>query len=69
GVQVLRRRLLAQARGRVLEVAVGTGRNLRHYPPHCTITALDFSLPMLREAKRRVAAHRCRAALHLMDAE
>ena len=31
GVRKLRRRLLQRASGRVLEVAIGTGKNLRYY--------------------------------------
>lgn len=34
GMAKLRRRLLAQARGAVLEIGAGTGLNLRHYPAH-----------------------------------
>lgn len=33
GMARLRRRLLADARGAVLEIGAGTGLNLRHYPP------------------------------------
>lgn len=57
GLRRLRRRLLQQASGRVLEVAVGTGKNLRFYPEGCRITALDVSPKMLGIARRR-AAHR-----------
>jgi ubiquinone/menaquinone biosynthesis C-methylase UbiE len=32
GMRSRRRRLLAEARGRVLEIGAGTGLNLRHYP-------------------------------------
>jgi SAM-dependent methyltransferase len=34
GMARLRRRLLAEARGKVLEIGAGTGLNLRHYPAH-----------------------------------
>src|SRR5262245_34305613 len=37
GVRKLRQRLLRRASGQVLEVAVGTGKNLRHYPDGCRI--------------------------------
>ena len=39
----LRRRLLHRASRRVLQVAVGTGKNLRYYPEGCQITAVDLS--------------------------
>lgn len=44
----------ARASGRVLEVAIGTGRNLAHYPPGVTITGVELSPRML--ALARVAA-------------
>ncbi len=50
----LRRRQLARARGRVLEIGAGTGANLPHYPD--AIEALTVSEPneaMLRRARRR----------------
>lgn len=42
-----------QAAGRVLEVAVGTGRNFPFYPPGVRLTAVDFSPAMLAVARRR----------------
>jgi ubiquinone/menaquinone biosynthesis C-methylase UbiE len=47
--------LTARARGRVLEVAVGTGRNLPHYPVDVTLTGVDLSPRMLAVARRRAA--------------
>ena len=55
GVRSLRRRLLHQASGKVLEVAVGTGKNLRYYPDGCQVTAVDVSREMLRIARKRAA--------------
>jgi ubiquinone/menaquinone biosynthesis C-methylase UbiE len=49
----LRARLLASARGRVLEVAAGTGSNLRWYPAGVNLTAVDLSPAMLSKARRR----------------
>lgn len=50
-----RKKLTAQARGHVLEVAVGTGRNIPYYnTKQCaTVTLLDSSGPMLAVAKRK----------------
>lgn len=56
GMVSWRRRLLARARGRVLEVAVGTGRNLEHYPDGCRIVGLDGSRGMLERARGRGAS-------------
>lgn len=52
GIKNLRRRLFRQASGQVLEIAVGTGRNLRHYPKACRITGVDFSPAMLEIARK-----------------
>ena len=51
----LRRKLLAGAKGRVLEIGVGTGRSLAHYPPVDELVVADPSEPMLRRARRRAA--------------
>jgi ubiquinone/menaquinone biosynthesis C-methylase UbiE len=46
----------AQARGAVLEVAVGTGLNLAFYPPDVSITGVDLSRAMLDITGRRADA-------------
>jgi ubiquinone/menaquinone biosynthesis C-methylase UbiE len=43
----------AQATGRVLEVAIGTGRNLAFYPPEVHLTGLEFSPAMQAIARER----------------
>ena len=53
GVSRLRRRLLRRATGKILEVAVGTGKNLAYYPRDCRIIAGDLSNEMLNIARRR----------------
>lgn len=42
-----------QAVGDVLEVAVGTGLNLAHYPPDVKLTGVEFSSAMLKLARER----------------
>jgi ubiquinone/menaquinone biosynthesis C-methylase UbiE len=42
-----------QARGEVLEVAIGTGLNLDHYPDEVRLTGVDLSPQMLAHARRR----------------
>ncbi len=45
----------AQVKGSVLEVAVGTGRNLSFYPPNARLTGIEFSPAMLEIARARAA--------------
>ncbi len=50
-----RRELMAHARGRVLELGVGTGSNLAFYPPHVTdVVGIDPHDAVLDRAERRV---------------
>jgi ubiquinone/menaquinone biosynthesis C-methylase UbiE len=43
----------SQAKGEVLEIAIGTGRNLRYYPNDVRITGVDVSPAMLEIARAR----------------
>jgi ubiquinone/menaquinone biosynthesis C-methylase UbiE len=45
--------LCAQAVGDALEVAIGTGLNLAHYPDDVRLTGVEWSAPMLAMAQRR----------------
>jgi ubiquinone/menaquinone biosynthesis C-methylase UbiE len=45
----------SQARGDVLEIAPGTGRNLPHYPSDVRLTAVELSPKMLEIARERAA--------------
>ncbi|MDQ3856026.1 MAG: class I SAM-dependent methyltransferase [Chloroflexota bacterium] len=58
----LRRRILADASGEVLEIGLGTGASLPYYPPDCTVTGIDLSARMLQRAERR--ARRLGLTLH-----
>jgi ubiquinone/menaquinone biosynthesis C-methylase UbiE len=59
----------SQAEGDVLEIAVGTGRNLRHYPPGVRLTGIELSPAMLELARREAAAVARDADLRVGDAE
>ena len=50
-----RRKVVREARGRVLEIGVGTGKNLPLYDPQITqeLVGIDFSPGMLGRARRR----------------
>lgn len=55
----LRAKLLEEERerlskGKVLEVAAGTGRNFKHYPDKCRLTITDTSKEMLEKSKNRI---------------
>jgi ubiquinone/menaquinone biosynthesis C-methylase UbiE len=68
GLEQWRRRLLASAGGDVLEIGVGTGKNLPLYPPGCRITGIDVSTAMLSKARARADKYDVDVRLELMDA-
>ena len=46
----------SQARGDTLEVGIGEGRTIRHYPPDVRLTGIDASGTMLTHARSAAAA-------------
>jgi ubiquinone/menaquinone biosynthesis C-methylase UbiE len=50
-----RKRVIGRARGRTLEVGIGTGRNLPWYPAGIELTGIDVSQRMLSRARERAA--------------
>jgi phosphatidylethanolamine/phosphatidyl-N-methylethanolamine N-methyltransferase len=52
----LRAELFRHAGGRVLDVGVGSGRNLPYYPAGSEAVGIDLSRPMLKRAARRARA-------------
>ena len=59
----------SQARGEVLEIAVGTGRNLPFYPEGVRLTGIEVSPKMLGLARRRAAELGRDADLRVDDAQ
>jgi SAM-dependent methyltransferase len=55
GIATARRDLLAGARGRVLEIGAGTGRNVEHYPPGSDVTYTEPDPYMARRLRARTA--------------
>jgi ubiquinone/menaquinone biosynthesis C-methylase UbiE len=49
----LREQLLRHAQGRILDVGIGTGCNVRFYPPEAEVVGVDLSGQMLRRARER----------------
>lgn len=60
--------LLSDVGGSVLEAGVGTGRNLPHYPPDASVTAIDLCPGMLRRAAKRGRHAACHFVLCEEDA-
>lgn len=58
-----------QARGDVLELAVGTARNLAHYPGDIRLTGVELSPDMLAIARRRQTELGREADLRVGDAQ
>jgi ubiquinone/menaquinone biosynthesis C-methylase UbiE len=59
----------SQASGDVLEVAIGTGRNLHLYPGDVRLTGIDFSPGMLAIARQRAAEQGRAVELREADAQ
>jgi ubiquinone/menaquinone biosynthesis C-methylase UbiE len=65
-----RRMMWSMAEGsHILEVGVGTGKNLHHYPGDAEITAIDFSEGMLTRAKAKAKRQDVSVRLHQMDVQ
>ena len=69
GFAQARARLFAGLSGTILEVGVGTGRNLPHYPQDARMIALDLSSGMLERAAYRARALSRRVAFLVGDVE
>ena len=62
-------KVMRQLEGRVLEVGVGTGKNIPYYPENLDITAIDFSPNMLAKAKEKAVRYGKKVKLLQMDAQ
>jgi ubiquinone/menaquinone biosynthesis C-methylase UbiE len=54
---------------RILEVGVGTGKNLRYYPAGAEMIAIDLSEKMLERAKRKASEQKLEVHLQQMDVQ
>ncbi len=61
--------LFEGARGDVLEVGVGTGKNIPFYPPRLHMIAVDLSERMLQRARRRARETGADVDIRKMDIE
>lgn len=65
-----RRRVWSLIKGpKVIEVGVGTGKNLAYYPSNVDMTGVDLSDRMLRRAQRKAISLEENVDLRLMDVE
>jgi len=68
--QKWRARLWSRVRpGRILEVGVGTGKNMPYYPPGARVTAIDLSEAMLARARSRARKLGLDVDLQWMDVQ
>jgi ubiquinone/menaquinone biosynthesis C-methylase UbiE len=64
-----RSRTISGLEGRILEVGVGTGKNLPYYSEKVNLSAIDISPGMLRKARKKAEKLNMKADLRLMDAQ
>jgi ubiquinone/menaquinone biosynthesis C-methylase UbiE len=64
-----RKEIADELAGCVLEVGVGTGKNIAYYPENLDITAIDFSGKMLEKAKNRADKLKKDVTLIQMDVQ
>jgi len=64
-----RQEILEGASGKILEVGVGTGKNLKYYPSQIEITGIDFSEKMLAKARRKAKTMFIEPSLINMDVQ
>jgi len=55
--------------GKILEVGVGTGKNLPYYPRDAEVTAIDLSKGMLKKAQERAITLNIKVDLQHMDVQ
>ena len=63
-----RKEALSGLSGKVLEIGVGSGRNLKYYQAGCSVTGIDASEGMLEKARQKTRGVK-NVNLFLMDAE
>ena len=67
GITLLRRYFVWGAKGKVLEVACGTGRNFSYYRQGADVTAIDCSSAMVEKAKTKAMALSSKAAISVLQ--
>ncbi|MFO8234663.1 MAG: methyltransferase domain-containing protein [Bacteroidales bacterium] len=68
GFSKWRAELLKEARGKILEVGIGTGKNIPYYPEDLELTGIDFSEKMIEIAGKK-AKDKHNVQLRVMNVE
>lgn len=66
---VWRREAIKELNGRILEVGIGTGKNIEYYPKGLDVTGIDFSSKMLEKARYKAKKLNREISLRQMDAQ
>ena len=69
GLARQRKQLMSKARGKILDVACGTGLNFSFFPAASPITAVDLSPRMLDRARQKATALNLKVQTLVMNAE
>ena len=69
GVTSQRKQLMSKARGKILDVACGTGPNFPFFPAISEITAIDLSPRMLEVAQQKANELNLSVQVQVMDAQ
>lgn len=69
GAHALRKEMMQKAKGRVLDVACGTGRNFAHFGKDCEVTGIDISPEMLEKARAKANTVSLKIDVREMDVE
>lgn len=64
-----RNEIMKELKGKVLEVGIGTGKNIPYYPDNIDVTAIDFSSKMLERARIKAENLNKKVKILLMDAQ
>ena len=64
-----RKKVISAAKGNILEVGVGTGKNLPYYSKNAKVTGIDISKGMLAKAIKKSKNLKINCSLLLMNAE
>ncbi|MDH5184958.1 MAG: class I SAM-dependent methyltransferase, partial [Gammaproteobacteria bacterium] len=65
----LRSEVVSMAEGHVLEIGVGTGKNLAYYSSGVDVQAIDFSHGMLQRAVGKSIPEGCKVNFYEMDVQ